>query len=207
MTKKSELQEKLNQILEFVSKFKNENGFAPSVRDICHECNIKSTSSVHIYLKKLETDGLLKINKQKSRAIEVPKDTINPNDFVKIPCIGSIQAGQPRYAFEDCEDIYTLPNNLFNSRGDIFMLNVEGHSMIEAGILAGDKIIVRGQSTAENGQIVVALIDDSATVKRFYKEKNYIRLHPENRLMNDIICYDNCSVLGIVVGLIRNTIN
>ena len=194
----SRIEEKLNALYDYVSKFTEENGYPPTVRDICNDLSIKSTATAHYYLEKLSSKGLITKRCDKKRAITVSGKTKNSFD---VPVIGTVTAGTPILAVENFEDYYPLPLE-FRSAEPTFMLKVKGDSMINAGILDGDKIVVKKQETAENGDIVVALIDDSATVKRFYKRNGKIILHPENDEMNDIVL-DEALILGIVVGLTR----
>ena len=206
MTKAVELNTKLNLIKDFISDTVQERGYPPTMREISAKFEIKSTSSVSYYLKKLEDAGELKINSRLSRGIEL-KDKKGSPGLRNVPLVGRVTAGQPRLAFDDYEDIYSLPEELFDLRGDIFMLTVEGSSMIDAGINDGDKIIVKKQSHADDGQIVVALVDDEcATVKRLKNKGGRDSLHPENRAMDDIYP-ENLIILGVVVGLIRTQIS
>ncbi len=192
-------EEKLTMVMDYIRKFTEENGYTPSVREIGQECGIKSTATVHSYLEKLKNRGLLSKADNKKRSM-----TIGRSAGISIPLIGTVTAGQPVFAYENYEDYYTFPVGEFKGE-DLFMLRVEGTSMIDAGIMNGDKIIVRRQQTAENGEIVVALVDDSATVKRFYRRNGQIVLHPENEALSDMIFEDGeVSVLGKVVGLMRN---
>ena len=190
---------KLIMVMDYIRKFSEENGYTPSVREICKECNIKSTATAHSYIAKLQDRGYLNKTNNKKRSM-----TIGKSSGVSIPLIGTVTAGQPIFAYENYEDYYTFPTGEF--RGDeLFMLRVEGTSMIDAGIMNGDKIIVRRQQTAENGEIVVALVEDSATVKRFFRRDGQIVLHPENEALSDMIFQDGeVSILGKVIGLIRN---
>ncbi len=192
-------EEKLTMVMDYIRKFTEENGYTPSVREIGQECSIKSTATVHSYLEKLKSRGLLSKADKKKRSM-----TIGKSAGISIPLIGTVTAGQPIFAYENYEDYYTFPIGEF--KGDeLFMLRVEGTSMIDAGIMNGDKIIVRRQPTAENGEIVVALVDDAATVKRIFRRGNQIVLHPENEALSDMIFEDGeVSVLGKVVGLMRN---
>ncbi len=192
-------EEKLTMLMDYIRKFTEENGYTPSVREIGKECGIKSTATVHSYLERLKTRGLLFKVDNKKRSM-----TIGRSAGVSIPLIGTVTAGQPIFAYENYEDYYTFPVGEF--KGDeLFMLRVEGTSMIDAGIMDGDKIIVRRQQTAENGEIIVALVDDAATVKRFFYREGKIVLHPENEALSDMIFEDGeVSVLGKVVGLMRN---
>ena len=192
-------EEKLTKVMDYIRKFSEENGYTPSVREIAKECGIKSTATVHSYLAKLQDKGYLNKATNKKRSV-----TFGKSSGVSIPLIGTVTAGQPIFAYENYEDYYTFPVGEF--KGDeLFMLRVEGTSMIDAGIMNGDKIIVRRQNTAENGEIVVALVEDSATVKRFYRKNGQIILHPENEALADMIYSDGeVSILGKVVGLMRN---
>ncbi len=192
-------EEKLTMLMDYIRKFTEENGYTPSVREIGKECGIKSTATVHSYLERLKSRGLLTKADNKKRSM-----TIGRSAGVSIPLVGTVTAGQPIFAYENYEDYYTFPVGEFKGE-DLFMLRVQGTSMIDAGIMDGDKIIVRRQQTAENGEIVVALVDDSATVKRFFRRNGQIVLHPENEALSDMIFEDGeVSVLGKVVGLMRN---
>ena len=187
--------------MDYIRKFTEENGYTPSVREIGKECGIKSTATVHSYIEKLQNKGYLNKTENKKRAV-----TIGKGSGVNVPLLGVVTAGQPIFAYENYEDYYTFPVGEFRGE-DLFMLRVQGTSMIDAGIMNGDKIIVRRQQTAENGEIVVALVneDESATVKRFYHRDGKIILHPENELLQDMV-YEvgQVSILGKVVGLMRN---
>lgn len=192
-------EEKLVKIMDYIRKFTEENGYTPSVREIAQECDIKSTATVHSYLAKLQDKGYLNKTTNKKRSVTIGRGT-----GVNIPLIGTVTAGQPIFAYENYEDYYTFPAGEF--KGDeLFMLRVQGTSMINAGIMDGDKIIVRRQPTAENGEIVVAMVDDSATVKRLFRSKGQIVLHPENDQLSDMIFEPGeVSILGKVIGLMRN---
>lgn len=192
-------EEKLIKVMDYIRKFSEENGYTPSVREIGKECGIKSTATVHSYIEKLQNRGYLNKTENKKRAVTIGKGT-----GTTIPLIGVVTAGQPIFAYENYEDYYTFPVGEF--KGDeLFMLRVQGTSMIDAGIMNGDKIIVRKQPVAEDGEIVVALVDDSATVKRFYRRDGHIVLHPENEALADMIFEPGeVSILGKVVGLMRN---
>ena len=192
-------QEKLIMVMDYIRKFSEENGYTPSVREIGKECGIKSTATVYSYLQKLQDKGYLNKASNKKRSV-----TLTRSSGVNIPLIGTVTAGQPIFAYENYEDYYTFPAGEFKGE-DLFMLRVEGTSMIDAGIYNGDKIIVRKQETAENGEIVVALVEDSATVKRFYRRDGKIILHPENESLSDMIFEDGeVQILGKVIGLTRN---
>ncbi|MBR2480034.1 MAG: transcriptional repressor LexA [Clostridia bacterium] len=210
MTKNIEMQQKMEMIKNYIYETVDERGCPPTIREICYKFDIKSTSSASYYLRKLEEAGELRINKQKSRGLEVTGKRLTSRDVIRVPLVGSVTAGIPKLAVEDNDESVYLPQNLF-SRVDenTFMLTVEGTSMIDIGINDGDKIIVKQQPNARNGQVIVALIgDEMSTVKRFYAENGKIRLHPENKFMQDKY-YDpeDIKVLGIVVGLIRTEIH
>lgn len=195
---------KQQQILEFIKKEVRDKGYPPSVREICEGIGLKSTSTVHGHLSRLEKKGYIRRDPTKPRAIEVLnlEPALETNqELVHVPIVGTITAGTPILAIENIEDTFPLPIQYVNN-DDVFMLKVRGESMIEAGIFDKDLILVRQQQAAENGDIVVALIEDYATVKKFYKEKDHIRLQPANSTMSPIIVQD-CSVLGKVVGLFR----
>ena len=194
-------EEKLMKVMDYIRKFSDENGYTPSVREIAKECEIKSPATVYSYLQKLQDRGLLNKATNKKRSVTLAKSS-----GINIPLIGTVTAGQPIFAYENYEDYYTFPASEFKG-DDLFMLHVQGTSMIDAGIMNGDKIIVRRQETAENGEIVVALVaeEESATVKRFYRNGNLIILHPENEMLSDMIFEaGQIQILGKVVGLIRN---
>lgn len=204
------------KIIDLIKTSIEERGYPPTCREIMHSLNVKSTATVDYYLNKLESQGLIKRSNKKNRAIELSKDLfpatpsniITTNDYnnenlTKIPLIGQVAAGTPILAVENFEDVYEFSENLFSKSGDLFMLTVKGESMIDAGIFNKDKIVVKKQCDAHNGEIVVAMINGSATVKRFYRENGRIRLQPENQTMKPIYCVD-VDILGVVVGLIRN---
>ena len=182
---------------------KGERGYPPTVREICETVNLKSTSSVHSHLETLEKNGYIRRDPTKPRAIEICDDNFQMvrTEMVSLPVIGNVAAGQPILAEENVQDYFPVPADVV-PKGESFILNVRGESMINAGIFNGDRVFVHVQNTANNGEIVVALIDDSATVKTFYKEKGHIRLQPENDTMDPIIV-DNCQILGTVFGVFR----
>lgn len=192
------IDEKLNKVYNFTVDFISDNGFPPSVREICEKLNIKSTATAYSYIEKLKARGLLEKSPLKKRAITVAN---RANEYRSVPLIGTIRAGSPIFAVENLEGYYPLPDEL-NTGGTEFALRVQGDSMINAGIFENDIIIVNQQNHASNGEIVVALIEDSATVKRFYRKNGKIVLHPENDSMEDMI-FDNVTILGIVKGLMR----
>ena len=194
-------EEKLTRVMDYIRKFTEENGYTPSVREIAKECDIKSTATVHSYIEKLQNRGYLNKTDNKKRAV-----TIGKGSGVSVPLLGVVTAGQPIFAYENYEDYFTFPVGEFKGE-DLFMLSVQGTSMIDAGIMNGDKIIVRRQQTAVNGEIVVALVneEESATVKRFFLRDGKVILHPENEALSDMIFEpQQVSILGKVIGLVRN---
>ena len=204
MTKVSKRQE---AILEFIKNEVRSKGYPPSVREIGEAVGLASSSTVHGHLERLEGKGLIRRDPTKPRAIEILEIDDSPvpkQGVVHVPLIGKVTAGLPISAIEDIQEYFPLPDTYGASEDQLFMLEIMGESMIEAGILDGDYVIVKKQATANNGEIVVAMTeDDEATVKRFYKEKNQFRLQPENSSM-DPIYVQNVSILGKVVGLYRN---
>lgn len=194
---------KQQEILEYIKETILKKGYPPAVREICEAVHLKSTSSVHSHLETLEENGYIRRDPTKPRTIEILDDCFNltRREVVNVPLLGSIAAGQPLLAQENIESYFPIPAEILPNT-DTFMLKVKGESMINAGIFDGDQIIVSRQSNAENGEIVVALLEDSATVKRFYKEEDYYRLQPENDFMDPIICKD-VQILGKVIGLLR----
>ncbi|MGN0416827.1 MULTISPECIES: transcriptional repressor LexA [Anaerostipes] len=201
---REQLSDKQQQILEFIKQRILEKGYPPAVREICEAVHLRSTSSVHSHLETLERKGYIRRDPTKPRAIEIIDDDFNLSrrEIVHIPIVGTITAGEPILAVENIEDYFPMQPE-FVSNKKTFMLHVKGESMINAGILDGDMVIVEQQSTASNGDIVVALIEDSATVKTFYKEDGFYRLQPENDFMDPIIVQE-VSIIGIVVGLYRS---
>lgn len=209
----TDLNKRERAILKFIEKQINEKGYPPSVREIGKAVGLSSTATVHGYLAKLTKKGYIKKEDQKGRTLRVlkggladnekpsPKPLYNGRELVDVPVIGKITAGAPILAVENVTDTFPIPID-FVGNSESFMLTVRGESMIEAGILDGDYILVKRQNNARNGQIVVALIEDEATVKTFYKEKDYIRLQPENSTMDPIIVPD-CKILGVVGGVFR----
>ena len=194
---------KQKEILEYIKDQILTRGFPPAVREICEAVNLKSTSSVHSHLETLEKNGYIRRDPTKPRAIEIIDDNFNltRREVVNVPLIGQVAAGQPILAVENITNYFPIPAEFLNN-SETFMLNVKGDSMINMGIYDGDMIIVRRQQTADNGEVIVALVDDSATVKRFYKEDGHYRLQPENDFMDPIIV-DNVEIVGKVIGLIR----
>ena len=194
---------KQREILEVIKAEILNRGYPPTVRELCDACNLKSTSSVHSHLETLEKNGYIRRDPSKPRAIEIVDDSFNMvrREVVNVPVIGKVAAGQPLLAIQNISEYFPIPaEHMPNAQS--FMLRVQGESMINAGILDGDTIIVKQQDTAKNGDMVVALVDDSATVKTFYKEDGHIRLQPENDNMDPIIV-ENCVILGKVFGVFR----
>lgn len=200
--------DKQKKIIDFVNRHNAEKGYPPSVREICQAVGFKSTSTVHAYIKKLEEEGLISKDATKPRALKIIDESernlegyIADQEIDNIPVLGKITAGAPILAVENIEETFPIPVQYLENSAS-FMLKVKGDSMINAGILDGDYILVKQQSTADNGDMVVALIDEEATVKTFYKEKGYYRLQPENPDYEPIIV-QNLSILGKVIGLFR----
>ena len=208
----TDLSKREKSILKYIEKQISANGYPPSVREIGKAVGLKSTATVHGYLTKLQEKGYIKKEDQKGRTLKLLKGGLLDNkkqdkpvysgkELVDVPVIGKITAGEPILAVENITDTFPIPVD-FVGNNESFMLTVRGESMIEAGILDGDYILVKKQNTANNGQIVVALIGDEATVKTFYKEKGHIRLQPQNSMLEPIIV-PNCEILGIVSGVFR----
>lgn len=205
----AKITDKQLRVLNYVKECIKRDGYAPSVRDICKALDLKSTSTVHGYLVRLQKKGLIQKASLKPRTITIVGDNESNNDkpfytskeMVEVPIVGKVTAGEPILAVENIEDSFPLPID-FVGNSETFMLRVRGDSMIEAGILSGDLVLVKQQNTAENGDIVVALIEDEATVKTFYKEKGFIRLQPQNSFMQPIIV-PTCTILGKVAGVFR----
>ncbi len=204
MASKTKLSAREEEILNLLRQGIIENGYPPTVREICAMTGLKSTATVHGYLERLEKKGYIKKAEDKPRAITI----INHEDYyadaveaVLVPLVGEVAAGSPILATENIETSYPLPKEMVKE-SDCFLLRIRGESMIEAGILPGDLVLVRRQNAADNGDIVVALIEDEATVKRFFKEKNQVRLQPENSIMEPIFTKD-VNILGKVIGLLR----
>ena len=211
--KKEELDKRENTMLNFIEKQIMTDGYPPSVREIGQAVGLSSTATVHGYLERLEKKGYIKKKDKKGRTLRLlkgstgetkktsSKDFYTQKELVEVPVVGKITAGMPILAVENVTDTFPIPID-FVGNSDCFMLTVRGESMIEAGILDGDYILVKKQNNANNGEIVVALIEDEATVKTFYKEKDHIRLQPENSTMDPIIV-PTCEILGKVAGVFR----
>ncbi len=195
--------QKQSEILEYIKAQILNKGYPPSVRDICQAVDLKSTSSVHAHLETLEKNGYIRRDPTKPRAIEIIDDNFNltRREVVNVPLVGRVAAGEPILAVENVVSYFPIPSEYMPNE-EVFMLTVKGESMVNVGIYDGDNIIVSKADTARNGEIVVAMVDDSATVKRFYKEDGHIRLQPENDYMDPIIVPD-CQIIGKVIGLVR----
>ncbi|MCD6436121.1 MAG: transcriptional repressor LexA [Clostridiales bacterium] len=202
-----ELTKKQQAVLHYIMEFSQLHGYPPSVREICAGIGVKSTSTVHGYLQRLEKNGSIKRDSTKTRSIVIQNNSyddynfLKNSDYINVPVVGKVAAGEPILAQENIEETFPIPSNYLKS-GEYFLLNISGQSMIQVGILNGDYVLVKQQPDANDGQIVVALLDDSATVKTYYKEKDYIRLQPENDAMSPIIVRD-LQILGIVKGVFR----
>lgn len=200
---KGKITDKQKEILEYIKNTILSKGYPPTVREICETVHLKSTSSVHSHLETLEKNGYIRRDPTKPRTIEILDDdfALTRREMVQVPIIGTVAAGTPILAEENIEDYLPIPAEILPNQ-EIFMLKVKGESMIEAGIYNNDKVIVAKQPDAENGDKVVALLDDGATVKTLYKENGHIRLQPENSSMDPIIVTD-VQILGKVIGLFR----
>ena len=194
---------KQQEILQYIKDTILKKGYPPAVREICEAVHLKSTSSVHSHLETLEKNGYIRRDPTKPRAIEVCDDSFQMvrTEMFSLPVIGNVAAGQPIFAEENIVEYFPVPADVVPS-GESFILNVRGDSMINVGIFNGDRVFVNSCNTARNGEIIVALIDDSATVKTFYREEGHIRLQPENDSMDPIIVED-CQILGRVFGIFR----
>lgn len=195
--------EKQSEILEYIKAQILERGFPPAVREICEAVHLKSTSSVHSHLETLEKNGYIRRDPTKPRAIEILDDAFNltRREMAQVPIVGRVAAGEPLLAEQNIEDYFPIPvERLPNNQ--TFLLQVKGESMINAGILNGDYILVEQTPSASNGEVVVALVEDGATVKRFFKEKGHYRLQPENDTMDPIIV-DEVTIVGKMIGLLR----
>lgn len=203
MAKGNKMSPKQQEILNYIKSQILERGFPPTVRDICEAVHLRSTSSVHSHLETLEKKGYIKRDPTKPRAIEIMDDSFNflRREMVNVPIVGKVAAGEPLLAQQNIEDYFPIPVEYMSNK-QTFMLKVKGESMINAGIFDGDMVLVEQRQTADNGEIIVALIEDGATVKTFYKEEGVVRLQPENDTMDPIIVED-VQVLGKVIGVFR----
>lgn len=212
--KKNKLSEYEQKIIDFVNNEVKTKGYPPSVREICSAVGFKSTSTVHSYLERLKKNGLISKDPTKPRALRVigskaqnypesiSKDYYGRKELIDVPIVGKVTAGAPILAVENIEDTFPLPLE-YVKNSDVFMLRIQGDSMVKAGIFDKDLVLVKQQSTASNGDIVVALIGDEATVKTFYKGNDHIRLQPQNQYMEPIIVKDGVTILGKVIGVFR----
>lgn len=198
------ISKKQQEILDFLKSEILNHGYPPTVREICDAVHLKSTSSVHSHLETLEKNGYIRRDQTKPRAIEIVDDSFNltRREIANVPVVGQVAAGLPILAVQNIENYFPIPAE-YMPKNPSFMLRVKGNSMINIGINNGDLVLVEEKNTADNGDIVVALIDDSATVKTFYKEKGYVRLQPENDEMDPIIVKNNLQILGKVFGVFR----
>ena len=197
------ISQKQSEILEYIKSEILRVGYPPAVREICEAVNLKSTSSVHSHLETLEKNGYIRRDPTKPRAIEIMDDSFNltRREVVNVPMVGRVAAGEPILAEQNISDYFPIPME-YIPNADTFMLTVKGESMVNVGIYDGDYVLVEKKSTASNGEIIVALVEDSATVKTFYKENGYFRLQPENDFMEPIIV-THCEILGKVIGVFR----
>lgn len=200
---KGKISKKQEEILEYIKSQILERGFPPAVREICDAVNLKSTSSVHSHLETLEKNGYIRRDPTKPRAIEILDDNFNltRREMVQVPLVGRVAAGEPILAEQNIEEYFPLPMD-YMPNTQVFMLRVQGESMINAGILSGDFVVVQQQNYASNGEMVVAMIEEGATVKTFYKENGHIRLQPENDFMEPFILPE-VEILGKVIGVFR----
>ena len=198
----NEIKDKQLEIYEFLKIYTENKGYPPSVREICDAVNLRSTSTVHGHLKRLEKKGLIRRDPTKPRALEIMETSNMKKEMLNIPLVGRVTAGTPILATENIEVTFPIPIDYIKHNEELFMLKVTGNSMINAGIHDGDYAIIEKAPTAKNGDIVVALIENDATIKRFFKEKDHIRLQPENDALSPIIVED-CIILGKLVGLFR----
>lgn len=196
--------EKQQEILDFIKNEILNRGFPPSVRDICEAVHLKSTSSVHAHLETLERNGYIHRDPTKPRAIEIIDDAFNlvRREVVNVPIVGRVAAGEPILAVQNIENYFPIPAE-YMPNAETYMLTVHGDSMVNAGILDGDQVLVEKRSYASNGDMVVAMIDDSVTVKTYYKEDGYYRLQPQNDYMDPIIVHGELTILGKVIGVFR----
>lgn len=200
---KADMTQKQQEIYTYIKRIISIKGYPPSVREICEAVGLRSTSTVHGHLERLEKKGLIKRDPTKPRAIEIiNNDGDYRGEIIPVPIVGKVAAGTPILAVENIESQFPIPSEFFATNKEMFMLQVKGSSMINAGIFEGDYVIVQKQNTANNGDIVVALINENATIKTFYKEEDHIRLQPQNPDMEPIIV-NKCSILGKAIGLFR----
>jgi len=199
----ADVKDKQSEIYEFLKTYTANKGYPPSVREICEAVSLRSTSTVHGHLKRLEKKGMIKRDPSKPRALEIAEFSAPKKEMINIPIVGKITAGLPILATENIEDTFPIPLDYIKHDNELFMLRVSGQSMVNVGIRDNDLAIIESTQNAINGEIVVALIDDSATIKTFFKEKDHIRLQPENDTMEPILV-DDCKILGKLVGIFRS---
>ena len=199
----TDVKDKQSEIYKFLKTYTESKGYPPSVREICEAVSLRSTSTVHGHLKRLEKKGMIKRDPSKPRALEIAELSAPKKEMINIPIVGKITAGLPILATENIEDTFPIPLDYIKHDKELFMLRVSGQSMVNVGIRDNDLAIIESAQNAINGDIVVALIDDSATIKRFFKEKDHIRLQPENDTMDPILV-DDCKILGKLVGIFRS---
>ena len=199
----ADVKDKQSEIYKFLKTYTESKGYPPSVREICEAVSLRSTSTVHGHLKRLEKKGMIKRDPSKPRALEIAELSLPKKEMINIPIVGKITAGLPILATENIEDTFPIPLEYIKHDKELFMLRVSGQSMVNVGIRDNDLAIIESTQNAVNGDIVVALIDDSATIKRFFKEKDHIRLQPENDTMDPILV-DDCNILGKLVGIFRS---
>ena len=203
---KTEITKRQKEVLDYIKKYIADHGYPPAIREICKGIGLSSPATVFVHMKNLEQLGLIKTTSNKFRTIEIlgENEYLNTNeDIVKVPLLGKVTAGSPITAIEQPNEFFDIPASLIPAKETVFVLHVSGESMINAGIFDGDYVIVQKQSNAKNGDMVVAMtLENEATIKTFYKEKDHIRLQPENDTMDPIIL-DNCIILGKVIGLYR----
>ncbi len=198
------ISKKQQEILDYIKECILQKGYPPAVREICEAVNLKSTSSVHSHLGTLEKNGYIRRDPTKPRCIEIVEDSFNLSrrELINVPIVGTVTAGQPILAIENIESYFPITPDFVSNR-EVFMLKVRGDSMINAGIFDGDLLLVEQTPSAQNGDIVIALLDDSVTVKRFFKENDHFRLQPENDFMSPIIT-DKLEIVGKAIGLFRS---
>jgi repressor LexA len=199
----ADVKDKQSEIYEFLKTYTESKGYPPSVREICEAVSLRSTSTVHGHLKRLEKKGMIKRDPSKPRALEIAELSAPKKEMINIPIVGKITAGLPILATENIEDTFPIPLDYIKHDKELYMLRVSGQSMVNVGIRDNDLAIIESSQDAINGDIVVALIDDSATIKTFFKEKDHIRLQPENDTMDPILV-DDCKILGKLVGIFRS---
>ena len=199
----TDVKDKQSEIYKFLKTYTESKGYPPSVREICEAVSLRSTSTVHGHLKRLEKKGMIKRDPSKPRALEIAELSAPKKEMINIPIVGKITAGLPILATENIEDTFPIPLDYIKHDKELFMLRVSGQSMVNVGIRDNDLAIIENSQNAINGDIVVALIDDSATIKTFFKEKDHIRLQPENDTMDPILV-DDCTILGKLVGIFRS---